>query len=838
MRVWLLGLLGAAGLATASPAPADFAKDIQPIFIKRCAGCHGPQQQMNGLRLDNRDSAMKVIVPGKSAESKLVTRIASQKKGFMMPPVGAPLSEAEIATIKTWIDAGAKWPAAAATANASAAAPVHWSFAPVVRPASPDVRNRAWVRNPIDAFVLARLESENVQPSPEADRRTLLRRASLDLTGLPPTRQEIAAFLADNRPDAYERMVDRLLASPHYGEKWARHWLDLAHYADSDGYEKDNSRPWAWRYRQWVIDALNRDMPFDQFTVEQLAGDLLPDATVEQRVATGFLRNTLTNREAGVDRMEARFEQIVNRTNTVATTWLGLTVGCAQCHNHKFDPISHKDYYSMFAFFESAEEKMIDAPLPGELGPHLQAMPDYRTKREQIMTEYKIRDLFDKWEGRMREAFVNQGKDLEWDFAVTSFRAMVDGGDKLLKEDRTKRSQRDQERLIEYFLSNNGPEFSQDKAVAESLKTARQKLNELTSTLPRFTQAAVVSLDPEMPPSRMHIGGDYKNTGDVVEPNTPSALPALNAPKRDRAALANWIVSRTNPLTARVAVNRMWQEFFGTGIVRTSEDFGTQGEAPSHPALLDWLATEFMDRGWSVKQMHRLIVTSAVYRQSSAARKELESRDPENRLLARQSRVRLPAELLRDSALNASGLLNDAVGGPSVKPPQPPGVAELGYGNSVKWVESKGTDRYRRGLYIHYQRTTPYPLLSNFDAPDSNVTCSRRRRSDTPLQSLNLLNDPVFFEAAQGLAVRTLKESTDDRVGFAFEAVLGRSPKPRERDRLSSYYDSELAFYRKDAKAAESMLPVEIENSTQAERAALVALSRVLLNLDEFITRE
>ena len=837
MRAWLLGLLGAAGLIAATPPPpTDFARDIQPIFTKRCSGCHGPQQQMNGLRLDDRDSAMKVITPGNSGASKLTTRITSQKKGFMMPPVGAPLTEAEIASIRAWIDAGAKWTTSAAIAKA--AAPQHWSFQPVHRPAAPDVRNRAWVRNPIDAFILARLESENIQPSSEADRRTLLRRVSLDLTGLPPTPKEIAAFLADNRPDAYERLVDRLLASPHYGEKWARHWLDLAHYADSDGYEKDNSRPWAWRYRNWVIDALNNDMPFDEFTIEQLAGDVLPNGTVEQRVATGFMRNTLTNREAGVDRMEARFEQIVNRTNTVSTTWLGLTMGCAQCHNHKFDPISNKDYYSMFAFFENAEEKMIDAPLPGETGPHLEALPEYRAKREQILAEYKIPELFDRWEARMRDAFVNQGKDLEWDFAVTSYRAMVDGADKLLKEDRTKRSRRDLDRLIEYFLANNGPEFSQDKPTADSLKTARQKLNELTATLPRFTQAAVMATDPSMPPSRIHLGGDYKNTGDIVEPNTPAALPALNSSTHDRLALARWIASRSNPLTARVAVNRMWQEYFGIGLVRTSEDFGLQGEAPSHPELLDWLASEFMDRGWSVKQIHKLIVTSAAYRQSANTRKELEQRDPENRLIARQSRVRLSAEIVRDSALAAAGLLNTSVGGPSVKPPQPAGVAELAYANSVKWVESKGTDRYRRGLYVHYQRTAPYPLLTNFDAPDSNVTCSRRRRSNTPLQSLNLLNDPVFFEAAQGLAVRVLNEGKEDRLGYAFEMALGRAPKPRERERLARYYDSELAVYMADAKAAQSMLPIDIDNATPEERAAWVAVSRVLLNLDEFITRE
>jgi cytochrome c553 len=844
MRFLFLGLV-IGTFVCAAPSQVDFTRDIQPVFAKRCAACHGPQQQMNGLRLDDREAALKggtsgaVIAPGNSAASKLIERVSSTKKGFLMPPVGPRLTETEIANLRAWIDQGAKWPTAAGSTGAALS--THWSFQPVRRPPVPGVRNRAWVRNPIDAFILARLEADGIQPSPEADRHRLLRRLSLDLTGLPPTPRQIAKFLGDNRPDAYERAVDRLLASPHYGEKWARHWLDLAHYADSDGYEKDNPRQWAWRYRHWVIDALNRDMPFDLFTIEQLGGDLIPGATVDQRVATGFLRNTLTNREAGVDRMEARFEQIVDRTNTVSTTWLGLTVGCAQCHNHKFDPISHKDYYSLFAFFESAGEEFIDAPLAGEVGPYLQALPANRAKRAEILAEHNVTALFEHWETRMREAFTNPGKDLEWDFAVTSYRAMHDGGDKALKEDRAQRSRRDNDRLLEYFLANNGPAFSQDKAIAESLKAAREKIKALNAQMPRYSQAPVMAHDPSVSPTRMHIGGDYQNLGAAVEPNTPAVLPPLRTPKSDRLALARWLVSNENPLTPRVTVNRMWQELFGGGLVRTSEDFGTQGESPTHPELLDWLASEFVERGWSMKQMQRLIVTSATYRQSSHTRKELEASDPENRLLARQSRLRLPAELVRDSALFAAGLLSTEVGGGSIKPPQPVGVAELGYANSVKWVESKGVDRYRRGLYVHYQRTTPYPLLSNFDAPDSNVTCSRRRRSNTPLQSLNLLNDPVFFEAAQAFALRVLGDAPgefNDKLDYAFELSLGRGPTQRERERMSQYSSAELAAYRADPKAAAAMLPVEIANTSTEERAAWTAISRVLLNLDEFITRE
>jgi hypothetical protein len=789
---------------------------------------------MNGLRFDDRNAAMQVIVPGKSSASKLIERISSTKKGFAMPPVGAPLNATEIAKLRTWIDAGANWPASAGKTVAL------WSFRPIARPAVPEVKRHDWVRNPIDAFILARLTSEGVAPSPEANKTTLIRRASLDLTGLPPTPKEVEEFLRDQRPDAYERLVDRLIASPHYGEKWARYWLDLAHYADSDGYEKDRSRPWAWRYRQWVIDALNADMPFDEFTIEQLAGDLLPGATVDQRVATGFLRNTLTNREAGVDRKEARFEQIVDRTDTVSTTWLGLTVGCAQCHNHKFDPISQKDYYSFFAFFDHAEEQEIDAPLPGEVGPYMRALPEYSKKRAALLEQYHIPELEAQWESHLRNAFKSQGKDLEWDFAVTGFRALFDRADKFLTDDPAKRSARERDRMIDYFLQSIGPEFTKDKDKTEELKKARTQLADLKKTLPPYAHAPVIAFDPDVPPTHLHLGGDYAALGDEVSADVPKVLPPLTGSKT-RLELAHWLVSRQNPLTARVAVNRMWQEFFGRGLVRTSEDFGNQGEKPSHPELLDWLASEFMDRGWSMKTMHRLIVTSSAYRQASKARKDLETKDPENELVARQGRLRLPAELVRDAALEASGLLNPEIGGKSIKPPQPAGVAELGYANSVKWVESEGMDRYRRGMYIHYQRTTPYPLLASFDAPDSNTTCTRRRRSDTPLQALTLLNDPVFFEAAQGLAARILRESggsVSQRIDYAFELCLARPPSEHERRQLAGYYERQWTALRSDSKAVNALMPVELENATPEEGAAWVEIARALLNLDEFITRE
>ncbi|MDW8356044.1 MAG: PSD1 and planctomycete cytochrome C domain-containing protein [Bryobacterales bacterium] len=834
----------------ALPPPAreriDFARHVEPIFKAKCYACHGPAQQMNGLRLDQREAALAggysgaAIKPGDSAGSLLVRMVAGLEKGKIMPPAGPRLSPKEIGILRAWIDQGAVWPESSAPVATSKPAVAHWAFRPPVKRDPPAVRQRAWVRNPIDAFILARLEAEGIQPSPEAPRTTLIRRLSLDLIGLPPTPAEVDEFLTDNRPDAYERLVDRLLASPHFGEKWARHWLDLAHYADSDGYEKDLPRPHAWRWRHWVIEALNRDMPFDQFTIEQIAGDLLPGATVEQKVATGFLRNTLTNREAGVDREETRLEQLVTRVNTVGTTWLGLTVGCAQCHDHKYDPITQREYYQLLAYFERAEEDEIDAPLPGEIGPYLRALPDYRRKRQELLTQYNIPALQAEWERNLRDAAANPGRRLDWDFQFTSFRVMVDAGEKMLHTPLEERSERHQRRLTDYFIRNPGPDFGKDKELMGKLKELREKLDKLDAEFPALSQAPVLVENPRPPKTYVRVRGDYRRKGVAVEPRPITwLLPAPNDAPPNRLTLARWLVSRDNPLTARVAVNRIWQELFGRGLVLTSEDFGTQGERPSHPELLDWLAVEFMDRGWSIKQTIRLIVTSATYRQSSNARPELESRDPDNRLLARQSRLRLQAELIRDSALAVSGLLNPEIGGRSIRPPQPADLEKLGYANSVKWPESQGKDRYRRGVYIHFQRTVPYPQLMNFDAPDANVACSRRRRSNTPLQALNLLNDPVFFEAAIALADRVLREApprTEARLEYAFRLCLARSPSPRERERLMRFFNEQLDLMKADAKAA-ALYPAA-GGADPAEGAAWTAVSRVLLNLDEFITRE
>lgn len=823
----------------------DFVRDIEPVFHTKCYGCHGAVQQANGLRLDDRAAALKgsysgpVILAGNSEGSKLVERVTSDKKGFQMPPAGPRLNEREIKALKAWIDQGAKWPEREVLAKTPATQKQLWSLKAVAREDPPAVRDQSWARNPIDSFVLAKLETAGVKPSPEADRATLLRRVTLDLTGLPPTPQEQRAFLADQRPDAYERVVDRLLDSLHYGERWARQWLDLARYADSDGYEKDLPRPHAWRWRQWVIEALNADMPFDQFTVAQLGGDLLPG---DARIATGFHRNTLKNREGGVKREQTFFEETVDRVNTVSTVWLGLTVGCAQCHDHKFDPISQKDYYQMYAFFDNVGEDMVDAPMPGENGPYAAKRNEYLSKRQELLVSHNVLELMPPWEEKLKLAAKSPGKWPDWDITYDVMFQMTDGGEKYLWVDPARRTYKQQEMLVDYFIDWYHFVVPKERYEELKYKELKKQLRDLKHAYPQLSQAAVIEESAERHPTFLRVRGDYQRNGIEVQPMTLSALPPLKRDGRTtRLDLARWIVSRDNPLTARVAVNRMWQEFFGRGLVRSSEDFGNQGDKPTHPELLDWLAADFQDNGWRVKRMHKQIVMSATYRQSSTARPELDERDPENELLSRQNRLRLPAEAIRDSALSASGLLNKAVGGKSVFPAQPSSVAELTYSwDAERWTESKGADKYRRGLYVFYQRTAPYPLLVNFDAPDTNVSASQRRRSNTPLQALNLLNDPAFLEAAQALARRiATSEHTDfdGRLDFAFMLCLGRQPTPGERRIMRENHRSYKALLDRDRQALNDLVPGGSAGDS-LEMAAWTGLSRVLLNLDEFVTRE
>jgi len=844
------------------PPPVDrqvsFGGDIRPLLEGRCQMCHGSQVQSSGLRLDRREHVLKggysgaAIRPGDSAGSKLIRMVAGLEKGVVMPPAGERLTAGEIGWLRAWIDQGAEWPAEEVRVSTEASAAVaagpgstHWSFQPLVRSPPPAVESDAPITSPIDRFVLARLEKEGIERSPPADNRTLLRRVSLDLTGLPPTPAEVAAFLTDESPEAFEKAIDRLLESPHYGEKWAMHWLDLARYADSDGYEKDLSRPHAWRYRQWVINALNDDMPFDQFSIEQVAGDLLPDATVEQHVATGFHRNTLKNREGGVKPEQFRFEETVDRTSTVATVWLGLTVGCAQCHDHKYDPLSQKDYYSFFAFFNNLDEVNIDAPLAGEMGPYLAALPEYRRKREALLEEGGVPELQPPWEEKMKLARANPGKWYDWDHAYDAFQKYLDRSDKIVDTPPPERTQKETDSLADHFVKNYNRVITKERQEELNFKELLEKLAALKTDFPAISEAQAVIESGEKRKTHVHLRGDWKNPGVEVEPNTPSVLRTLNQDAGTsgltRLELAEWLVSRDNPLTARVTANRIWQEYFGRGFVATSEDFGTQGEEPSHPKLLDWLASELMDNGWSLKHLHKTIVMSATYQQASQARPELGLDDPENRLLARQRRLRLAGELVRDAALWVSGLLYPKIGGRSVKPPIPEGVAKLAYGSRLEWEESEGQDRYRRGLYIHFQRSVPYPQLMSFDTSERSATQCKRERSNTPLQSLNLLNDPVFVEAAQALAVRLLTEAAprlEDRLRYGFELCLTRPPRDAEMEAMTEYYRTQLGILENDAESAEKLFALNLRGVNQVEGAAWVGMSSVFLNLDEFITRE
>ena len=861
LLIFLTPVSGQAPVAKTGEAPAlppsanvtvDFERDVAPIFAQKCEACHGSSQQMSGLRLDSRAAVLKggysgaAIEPGKSGESRLIYMVAGIPGRPLMPMGSEKLSDEQIGLLRAWIDQGAEWPEpklAHRGATESRPKHPHWAFNAPQRPALPKVKNEAWVENPIDAFVLAKLEAQGIEPSPEVNRRTLARRVSLDLIGLPPTPQEIDRFLNDPREGAYERYVDGLLKSPHYGEKWARHWLDQAHYADTDGYETDHIRPHAWRWRDWVINALNSNMPFDQFTVEQIAGDLLPNATIEQRIATGFLRNTLTNREGGIDREEFRVEQVIDRSSTVGTIWLGMTVGCARCHDHKYDPLTQKEFYQLYAFFNTAHEVNIEVPRPQEIARFLRDRAAYRAKRDKLLAEYKVPELQPEWEKKVLFAADNPGVDPSYTIGWDVLGVKDDGGQEALRTHPAYRTEKQQELLTNHYVFYYRVIAPREEY--EKLKFAElyDKLKELKKQYPALGEAQVIAENPDPPKSHVLIRGDFRSHGVEVQPGAPAVLhpmPADGEPAR--LALARWLVADDNPLTARVTMNRTWQEFFGRGLVETSEDFGARSEPPTHPELLDWLATEFRDGGWDMKAMHKRIVVSATYRQASHAREDLKTRDPSNLLLARQSRLRLSAESIRDTALSVSGLLNPMIGGKSVRPPQPDSVLELGFGVAAdRWIEHVGPDRYRRGLYILFLRTTPYPQLVTFDAPDMVESCSRRLRSNTPLQALNLLNDPVFFEAAQVLAARVLRErpgSVADRLDYAYRLSLGRPPRPQEKDRLLRYYEEQKNILGKKRESIEVLFPaVQIEGVDPEEAAVWVGVSRLLLNLEEFITR-
>jgi hypothetical protein len=754
------------------------------------------------LRLDTGVAVLRggdagpVVVAGDPESSELILAVRGEGSGERMPLKRPPLVESEIEVLRRWIAAGAEVPD---DETPSEPGGVHWAFVAPKRPAVPEVSHSDRVVNPIDAFVEVELERGNLTPNPEAERSTLIRRLSLDLIGLPPTPAETAAFVADERPDAYERLVDRLLASPHYGERWARLWLDMARYADSHGYSIDGPRS-IWPYRDWVIRALNGDMPFDAFTIDQLAGDLRPEPTLDQRIATGFHRNTPTNMEGGIDKEQFRVESVVDRVNTTATVWLGLTLGCAQCHDHKYDPLSMRDYYALFAFFNSSDEPEMAVAGPEAVAQRDQIREQIADYLESIEGDAQLRELQSAWERGLTPA---------------ERQALTEEVRKALDVPLDRRDP-----------IANRPAFAAfvEQARLPELVEHQRRIAALRKQEPRLATTLVVRERAERRETRILLGGDFTRPGEPIEPGVPAVLPPLEssacAAGPTRMDLACWLVDRRNPLTARVLVNRLWQTFFGRGLVETDADFGTQGTPPSHPELLDWLAVELMDRQWSLKSLQRLIVGSAAYRRSSSVRADLLDRDPENRWLARQARIRLDAELIRDSALAVSGRLTRRIGGPPVFPPQPEGILNLGQ-NRREWVADTGPDRDRRGLYIHIWRATPHPLLTVFDAPDPARTCTRRVRSNTPLQALLLLNDEAFVECARSLAERTLAESHASdtaRLDSVFARVLSRAATDRERLRLLDL--------------------LEAERCRAGEIEAWTSIARVLLNLDEFITRE
>jgi hypothetical protein len=686
-------------------------------------------------------------------------------------------------------------------------------------------------------------------PSPEADPATLVRRLHFDITGLPPPPDAAARFAASPAPDRYESLVDDLLRSPHFGEKWARHWLDLSRYSDSEGNESDFPRPYAWRYRHWLIEAFNSGMPFDEFTVRQIAGDLVPNPTTDHRAGLGFFRNTSSNREGGADIEAERVEQTVDRTNLVGLAWLGLTIGCARCHDHKYDPFDQGDYYRLYSFFNNADEVNFDAPLPGEIGDWLRRRPEYERKRSELLGQVSaaIAELQPKWEEKIRWAAANPGKDHVWDRQLELLGLQWEqgfGGGQLegltvLYLPPKRRSKRQRYHMEEMFLGR-GAVLDAARWKELDLAGIAKKLTALNKEYPPLTQApSITERSERRRENYIHVRGDFRNKGTSVEENVPSLLPPLpGGVKRDRLALARWLISPENPLTARVVVNRVWQELFGRGIVATPDDFGTRGSLPTHPELLDWLAVDFRESGWNFKRLIRTILLSAAYRQSSVRRAGLEEIDPANTLLARQSRFRISGESVRDAALAVSGLLNPAIGGPGVRPPQPANVIREGY--QTEWVDSTGPDRYRRGLYTHMQRTAPFAQLMIFDAPDPNLMCARRERSNSPLQALTLLNDPVFFEAAQAMARRILLEAPHDtskRIDFAFRLCYGRGPAEREAELAAAYLDRETSRLAASARAA-SLAPAHLDPVPGQHAAAWTMLASSLMNTDEFYTRE
>ena len=755
--------------------PVDYLKEVRPILARHCLSCHGADaaKRKAKLRLDGPDPmavsikrSTPVIVPGNPESSGLYQRVTSENDSQRMPPPDTennPLQAEEILVLKNWIQQGAPYAA-------------HWSFTMLTRPKLPSTKKNSWPINPIDHFVLARLEQNGLTPSASADSYTLIRRVSLDLRGLPPSPEEVATFINDTASGSYSRMVDRFLADPAFGERWAGMWLDLARYADSSGYGSDPLRT-IWAFRDWVIDAFNQNLSFDQFTVQQLAGDLLENPSTPQMVATAFHRNTMTNTEGGTDDEEFRIAAVKDRVDTTLQVWMGLTMGCAKCHDHKYDPISQKEYYQFFAFFNQTAD-----------ADHSDERPLLKLAEETVLEK-----------------------------------------DRLIEEQLTKL----REQLKE--------------AAEEDQEALKKQIEQAEKTKPDIPTVPIMK---ELPSDQLRsttilVRGSFMDKGAEVTTDVPQAFhPLAPDTPSNRLGIGQWLMDPANPLTARVTANRFWAQLFGSGIVETEEDFGTQGELPSHPQLLDWIASELIESKWNIKSLLRLIVTSATYRQTSRLSSDLLTVDPRNRLFTRGPRFRLKAEMVRDQALALSGLLSRKMHGPSVFPPQPPGLWRAAFNGDRTWHTSQGPDRYRRGLYTFWRRTVPYPSMATFDAPSREICNIRRIRTNTPLQAFVTLNDPVYVEAAQALARRIVRnggETPEQRAHFALQLCLTRPPEAKQIKILIELYESEKAFYETDPDAAQQMatnplgpLPTGMKKE---ELASWTVVSNVLLNLDEILTK-
>jgi len=829
--------------ATSAGEPRlDFNRDIRPILSENCFYCHGqdPAKREADLRLDDRNAAVaaRAIVPGEPGASSILERIHSSDPDVVMPPPDSNrrLTDAQKAAIERWIREGAEYEA-------------HWAYLPPMRPAPPEVRHAEWPKNDIDRFVLARIEEAGLEPAPEADRVTLIRRLHADFIGLPPSVDEVDAFVADESPDSYEKLVDRLLASPHYGERMALPWLDAARYADSNGFQQDGDT-WQWMWRDWVVKAINDDMPFDRFSIEQLAGDLLPDATTDQKIASGFNRNHLLNGEGGAIPEEQRFNNLFDRVDTTCTTWLGITMACAQCHDHKYDPFTRHDYYALLDAFNRVPE----SGMPTRYSARIRVAPPV-VEVPSAADAKRLADL----EAAMKAGEKESKPVIDAAYAAWRQGLFADGDPAdgaglprdltpLLRTPEQERTDDDRKsidrKLRQFFDSSVKAGVIKGLPQVKAYDAAKAAYEEFKGD--RIPRVMVMS-DDKPRETRILDRGDYLSpTGDVLHFEPPAVLPPLPADQpRNRLGLARWLFLPDNPLTARVQVNRMWQQLFGTGLVKTTEDMGVQSEYPMHLPLLDWLAVEFRDSGWSRKQMHRLIATSATYRQSSRVSPDHLAKDPENRLHARASRFRMPAMVLRDVALAASGLVDLRVGGPPVYPYQPDEIWEslaITKERDFTYPASHGADLYRRSLYSFWRRTVSPANM--FDAANRQTCTVRASQTCTPLHALTTLNDPTWVEAARVLAERSLHaaDDLDGRLTHAFRRVLSRRPTTADLDLLRRAHDRQLAIYRDDIDAARAVVSVgespRDEALDPAAHAALANACLALFNLDEALTRE